>query len=646
MTLSKMTSGPLTAVTVRYSVLEDGVVGVRCGSGAVESQVGRRVPNSTRKHERSRGYAPSRGSCRSFVAIAACSCTFAKSWDRPLISADRVSPDAPVRVAIGECRGLMKNKEPPRSKKHSRRSARRNLWLSFSSRLATHDSDGAQDDLLWRGTMDASRPAGLPTGKERYIKGAALGEGTFGVVTKAEDTVTHKIVAIKKIRLGKYKEGVNFTAIREIKLLQELRHPHVIELVDCFPHKRNLNLVFECCESDLEAVIKDKFLNLGTNAVKSYLQMTLKAVAYCHASWVLHRDLKPNNLLIAPNGALKLADFGLARVFGSPNRKFTHQVFARWYRAPELLLGSKVYGPGVDLWAVGCVFAELMLRKPFLPGSSDIDQLGRTYAALGTPTELTWPGEYFPFTTFRLPDCPHRLTLSFVSQGHAVLPDYMEFQSVRAPDLRLAFKTAPPDALDLLQKLLAFDPNRRLTAEGALAHKYFTTSPLATAFPDLPRPTHRFGDEGGGGDGGKSFPPPAGRDDDERRSPGAAAVGQRRGSGAMDTDGGGKRAKTAPRGGGANHFTHDRLHDSPNTEPNDGSGGNRRRAPHRNSDAMSTGGDCGHVTTGDGSSEFGSVGLDRPALSNVDAAYLRKRKLALDDAFLAASQEIEIDATE
>ena len=110
--------------------------------------------------------------------------------------------------------------------------------------------------------------------------------------------------------------------------------------------------------------------------------------------------------------------------------------------------------------------------------------------------------------------------------------------------------------------------------------------------------------------------------------------------------GGVSALKPRPGGGGANHFTHDRLHDSPNTEPNDGSGGNRRRAPHRDSDAMSTGGDCGHVTTGDGSSEFDSVGLDRPALSNVDAAYLRKRKLALDDAFLAASQEIEIDATE
>ena len=106
------------------------------------------------------------------------------------------------------------------------------------------------------------------TGKERYIKGAVLGEGTFGVVTKAEDTLTQKVVAIKKIRLGNYREGINFTAIREIKLLQELRHPHVIELVDCFPHKRNLNLVFECCESDLEAVIKDKFIPLGTPEIK------------------------------------------------------------------------------------------------------------------------------------------------------------------------------------------------------------------------------------------------------------------------------------------------------------------------------------------------------------------------------------------
>ena len=389
------------------------------------------------------------------------------------------------------------------------------------------------------------KPGGIPTGKERYIKGAALGEGTFGVVTKAEDTVTHKIVAIKKIRLGKYKEGVNFTAIREIKLLQELRHPHVIELVDCFPHKRNLNLVFECCESDLEAVIKDKFLPFGTPEIKSYMQMTLRAVAYCHETWVLHRDLKPNNLLIAPNGALKLADFGLARVFGSPNRKFTHQVFARWYRAPELLLGSKVYGPGVDNWAVGCVFAELMLRKPFFPGSSDIDQLGRIYQGLGTPTEATWP-------------------------GHKTLPDYMEFSKQAAPDLRQTFPNAPPDALDLLKKLMAFDPNRRVSAAEALRHEYFTTPPLATPFPDLPKPTQKFGDEGGDarfGDGGVH---------EARRDGGASPGGS--GGGAMDTGGesshDAKRAKTAPRAGDANHFNlRDASHGSPATEPAADAGG-------------------------------------------------------------------------
>ena len=151
-----------------------------------------------------------------------------------------------------------------------------------------------------------------------------------------------------------------------------------------------------------------------------------------------------------------MADFGLARVFGSPNRKFTHQVFARWYRAPELLLGSKACGPGVDIWAVGCIFAELMLRKPFFPGSSDIDQLGRIYAGLGTPTE-SWP-------------------------GHANLPDWMEFQFTPAPPLRQLFATAPPDALDLLSKLLAFDPNRRISAEQALRHPYFDAQPLATPF--------------------------------------------------------------------------------------------------------------------------------------------------------------------
>ncbi|CEF98641.1 Serine/threonine-protein kinase, active site [Ostreococcus tauri] len=297
---------------------------------------------------------------------------------------------------------------------------------------------------------------------ERYERGRTLGEGTYGVVHEARVKETNEVVAIKKIRLGKLKEGVNFTAIREIKLLQEIKHEHVIELVDVFAHKKNLNLVFEYCGGDLEMVIKDKATPLSAGEVKSYARMTLRAVAHCHENWVLHRDLKPNNLLIAPNGCLKLADFGLARIFGSPDRRFTHQVFARWYRAPELLLGSKTYGPGVDVWAVGCILAELMLRKPFFAGSSDIDQLGKVYAALGTPTETNWPGV-------------------------SALPDFIEFIYVPPPNLHDTFPNETNESLDLLKRMLEYDPNKRITAAQALEHPYFHTKPAPIPFEELPK---------------------------------------------------------------------------------------------------------------------------------------------------------------
>ncbi|BFG33136.1 cyclin-dependent kinase D-3 [Prunus yedoensis var. nudiflora] len=298
---------------------------------------------------------------------------------------------------------------------------------------------------------------------DRYLKREVLGEGTYGVVYKAIDTQTGQTVAIKKIRLGKQKEGVNFTALREIKLLKELKDPNIIELIDAFPHKGNLHLVFEFMETDLEAVIRDRNIFLSPADIKSYLQMTLKGLAFCHKKWVLHRDMKPNNLLIGPNGQLKLADFGLARVFGSPDRRFTHQVFARWYRAPELLFGTKQYGSGVDVWAAACIFAELLLRRPFLQGSSDIDQLGKIFAAFGTPTPSQWPDMVF-------------------------LPDYVEYQYVPAPPLRSLFPVASDDALDLLAKMFTYDPKVRISVQQALEHRYFTSAPLPT-YPDkLPRP--------------------------------------------------------------------------------------------------------------------------------------------------------------
>lgn len=297
----------------------------------------------------------------------------------------------------------------------------------------------------------------------RYLKREVLGEGTYGVVYKAIDTKTGQTVAIKKIRLGKQKEGVNFTALREIKLLKELKDPNIIELIDTFPHKGNLHLVFEFMETDLEAVIRDRNIFLSPADIKSYLQMTLRGLAYCHKKWVLHRDMKPNNLLIGPKGQLKLADFGLARIFGSPDRRFTHQVFARWYRAPELLFGTKQYASGVDVWAAACIFAELLLRRPFLQGSSDIDQLGKIFAAFGTPKPSQWPDMVY-------------------------LPDYVEYQYVPAPPLRSLFPMASDDALDLLSKMFTYDPKARITVQQTLEHRYFTSAPLPTSPDKLPRP--------------------------------------------------------------------------------------------------------------------------------------------------------------
>uniref|UniRef100_A0A8C1MMW4 Cyclin-dependent kinase 7 n=1 Tax=Cyprinus carpio TaxID=7962 RepID=A0A8C1MMW4_CYPCA len=268
---------------------------------------------------------------------------------------------------------------------------------------------------------------------KRYEKLDFLGEGQFATVYKARDKTTNTIVAIKKIKVGhrtEAKDGINRTALREIKLLQELTHPNIIGLLDAFGHKSNISLVFDFMETDLE-VTKD--------------------------------DLKPNNLLLDENGVLKLADFGLAKAFGSPNRVYTHQVVTRWYRAPELLFGARMYGVGVDMWAVGCILAELLLRVPFLAGDSDLDQLTKIFEALGTPTEETWP-------------------------GMSSLPDYVSFKLFPGTPLEHIFSAAGDDLLELLKGLFTFNPCTRSTASQALKMKYFSNRPGPTPGPQLPRP--------------------------------------------------------------------------------------------------------------------------------------------------------------
>lgn len=165
--------------------------------------------------------------------------------------------------------------------------------------------------------------------------------------------MTNAIVAVKKIKIGSREEardGINRTALREIKLLHELQHENVIGLLDVFGHRSNVSLVFDFMDTDLEVVIKDQKIILTPADIKAYTIMTLRGLEYLHINWILHRDLKPNNLLVNTNGILKIGDFGLAKFFGSPNRIYTHQVVTRWYRPPELLFGARQYGTGIDIW--------------------------------------------------------------------------------------------------------------------------------------------------------------------------------------------------------------------------------------------------------------------------------------------------------
>lgn len=291
---------------------------------------------------------------------------------------------------------------------------------------------------------------------DEFQKLEKIGEGTYGVVYKARDKLTQQFVALKKIRLETESEGVPSTAIREISLLKELDHANVVQLLDVIHADQKLYLVFEYLDMDLKKHMDDFSSNnddwsgLPENLSKSYLRQLLDGIAYCHDHRVLHRDLKPQNLLIDNRGCIKLADFGLARAFGIPMRAYTHEVITLWYRAPEILLGSKGYDMAVDVWSLGCIFAEMLTKHPLFPGDSEIDQLFRIFRTLGTPDETIWPG------VCKLPDFKAQFPRWEPQNLASFLPS-----------------TLSHHGKDLFKKLLIYDPAKRITAREALAHPYF-----------------------------------------------------------------------------------------------------------------------------------------------------------------------------
>ncbi|KAI8829990.1 cyclin-dependent kinase 5 [Chytriomyces hyalinus] len=284
---------------------------------------------------------------------------------------------------------------------------------------------------------------------EKYQKIEKLGEGTYGIVYKAQNRESDDIVALKRIRLENEDEGVPCTAIREISLLKELKHPNIVKLYDVIHTEKKLTLVFEFLDSDLKKFMDSYGGDLDIPTNKYLMYQLLKGIAFCHEHRVLHRDLKPQNLLINKKLELKLADFGLARAFGIPVRSYSHEVVTLWYRAPDVLMGSRQYSTSIDIWSAGCIMAEMASGRALFPGQSIRDQLLKIFKLMGTPTEATWP-------------------------KIAELPEYRtDFPMYERGNIAELVPKLDANGVDLLCKLLEYVPEKRISAEKALLHPYF-----------------------------------------------------------------------------------------------------------------------------------------------------------------------------
>uniref|UniRef100_A0AAQ5XV34 cyclin-dependent kinase n=1 Tax=Amphiprion ocellaris TaxID=80972 RepID=A0AAQ5XV34_AMPOC len=266
---------------------------------------------------------------------------------------------------------------------------------------------------------------------ETYVKLGKLGEGTYATVFKGRSKLTENLVALKEIRL-EHEEGAPCTAIREVSLLKNLKHANIVTLHDIIHTDRCLTLVFEYLDSDLKQYLDNCGNLMSMHNVKIFMFQLLRGLSYCHKRKILHRDLKPQNLLINDKGELKLADFGLARAKSVPTKTYSNEVVTLWYRPPDVLLGSTEYSTPIDMWGVGCILYEMATGRPLFPGATVKEELHLIFRLIGTPTEETWPG----------------------------ISSNTEFRSYLFPQYRP-------------QALLNHVPRSRISSEAALRHPYF-----------------------------------------------------------------------------------------------------------------------------------------------------------------------------
>ncbi|KAI1308876.1 Pkinase-domain-containing protein [Xylaria venustula] len=284
---------------------------------------------------------------------------------------------------------------------------------------------------------------------------SVVGSGTYGKVFKGKHVYTKKLVALKRIRMEGERDGFPVTAMREVKLLQSLTHPNIVDLHEVMIEKNECYMVFEYLSHDLTGLLNHPSFKLDASQKKHLALQLFEGLDYLHKRGVLHRDIKAANILVSSDGILKLADFGLARFYAKRHQlDYTNRVITIWYRSPELLLGETRYGVAVDIWSAACVMVEIFTRHAIFPGDGgEISQLEKIYNILGTPNRKEWPG---------LADTPWFELLR---------PSYRK-PNVFADKYR---ERVPAAAFDLLVEMFQYDPTKRPTAAAVLEHPYFTT---------------------------------------------------------------------------------------------------------------------------------------------------------------------------